>query len=124
MEILKLLFTTGPKVLGQLPKGWELLLQPPCPAVQAAIPVTGTGEIEVTVPFENESWACSAILSLGPPSRSSGPPPSVATWRTKPAARPHTPLDGPKWSGRGSKPRPRNYESERSEFGARSRPRE
>ncbi|PZF93183.1 transcriptional regulator [Micromonospora deserti] len=32
---------------------------------QARIPVTATGEIEVTVPFENESWARSALLSLG-----------------------------------------------------------
>jgi predicted DNA-binding transcriptional regulator YafY len=32
---------------------------------QARVPVTATGEIEVTVPFENESWACEAILSLG-----------------------------------------------------------
>ena len=32
---------------------------------QARVPVTATGEIEVTVPFDNEFWAVSAILSLG-----------------------------------------------------------
>lgn len=32
---------------------------------QARVPVTATGEIELTVPFEDESWACSALLSLG-----------------------------------------------------------
>lgn len=32
---------------------------------QARVPVTATGQIQVTVPFENESWACEAILSLG-----------------------------------------------------------
>jgi predicted DNA-binding transcriptional regulator YafY len=29
------------------------------------VPVTATGEIELTVPFENEGWALSALLSLG-----------------------------------------------------------
>jgi predicted DNA-binding transcriptional regulator YafY len=32
---------------------------------QAAIPLTATGEVEVTVPFESETWACEAILSMG-----------------------------------------------------------
>jgi len=32
---------------------------------QALVPVAATGEIELTVPFESESWACEAILSLG-----------------------------------------------------------
>ena len=32
---------------------------------QARVPVTATGEIELTVPFDNEFWAVSAILSLG-----------------------------------------------------------
>ncbi|WP_446214774.1 helix-turn-helix transcriptional regulator [Micromonospora sp. IBHARD004] len=32
---------------------------------QALVPVTATEEVELTVPFENESWACSALLSLG-----------------------------------------------------------
>ncbi|GAA4235668.1 putative DNA-binding transcriptional regulator YafY [Streptosporangium album] len=32
---------------------------------KARVPVTAIREIEVTVPFENESWACEAILSLG-----------------------------------------------------------
>jgi predicted DNA-binding transcriptional regulator YafY len=32
---------------------------------QARVPVTATGQINVTVPFESESWACAAILSLG-----------------------------------------------------------
>jgi predicted DNA-binding transcriptional regulator YafY len=32
---------------------------------QAAIPLTATGEVEVTVPFESETWACEAILGMG-----------------------------------------------------------
>jgi predicted DNA-binding transcriptional regulator YafY len=32
---------------------------------QAAVPVAATREVEVTVPFEDEWWACEAILSLG-----------------------------------------------------------
>jgi predicted DNA-binding transcriptional regulator YafY len=32
---------------------------------QAAIPLTATGEVEVTVPFESDTWACEAILSMG-----------------------------------------------------------
>jgi predicted DNA-binding transcriptional regulator YafY len=27
--------------------------------------VTETGDVEGTIPFENEHWACEAILSLG-----------------------------------------------------------
>ncbi|HCU51348.1 MAG TPA: hypothetical protein DGG94_16380 [Micromonosporaceae bacterium] len=32
---------------------------------QAGVPVTETGEIEMTIPFEDETWACEAILSMG-----------------------------------------------------------
>jgi predicted DNA-binding transcriptional regulator YafY len=32
---------------------------------QAAIPLTATGQVEVTVPFEHDVWAVEAILSLG-----------------------------------------------------------
>jgi predicted DNA-binding transcriptional regulator YafY len=32
---------------------------------QAGVPVTETGEVELTLPFENETWACEAILSMG-----------------------------------------------------------
>jgi predicted DNA-binding transcriptional regulator YafY len=32
---------------------------------QARVPVTATDEIELTIPFESESWACAALLGLG-----------------------------------------------------------
>jgi predicted DNA-binding transcriptional regulator YafY len=32
---------------------------------QARVPVPATEEVELTVPFESESWACAALLSLG-----------------------------------------------------------
>lgn len=32
---------------------------------QARVPVAATEEVELTVPFESESWACAAILGLG-----------------------------------------------------------
>lgn len=32
---------------------------------QARIPVAATGELELTIPFEDEFWACEAILSFG-----------------------------------------------------------
>lgn len=32
---------------------------------QDRIPVTATGRVEVTVPFEDEWWACEAVLSFG-----------------------------------------------------------
>ena len=32
---------------------------------QARVPVDAAEEVELTVPFENETWACEAILSLG-----------------------------------------------------------
>lgn len=36
---------------------------------QAKVPLTETGEVELTVPFENEHWAVEAILSLGAAAR-------------------------------------------------------
>jgi predicted DNA-binding transcriptional regulator YafY len=33
---------------------------------QARVPLTATGQVEVTVPFEDENWACEAVLSFGP----------------------------------------------------------
>jgi predicted DNA-binding transcriptional regulator YafY len=41
---------------------------------QAAIPLTATGQVEVTVPFENEVWAVEALLSLGRAVEVLGPP--------------------------------------------------
>lgn len=32
---------------------------------QSRIPLTCTSEIDITVPFESENWACAALLSLG-----------------------------------------------------------
>jgi predicted DNA-binding transcriptional regulator YafY len=32
---------------------------------QGRIPLTCTSEIDITVPFESENWACAALLSLG-----------------------------------------------------------
>jgi len=32
---------------------------------QDRIPLTSAGDVEVTVPFEDETWACEAILSMG-----------------------------------------------------------
>ena len=32
---------------------------------QARVPVDAAEEVELTVPFEDETWACEAILSLG-----------------------------------------------------------
>ena len=32
---------------------------------QHRVPVTATGEVELTVPFESGSWACSALVGLG-----------------------------------------------------------
>lgn len=37
------------------------------------VPVTATGEVELTVPFENVGWAVSALLSLGSAVRVLGP---------------------------------------------------
>jgi predicted DNA-binding transcriptional regulator YafY len=33
---------------------------------QDLIQLTATGDVEVTVPFEDETWACEAVLSFGP----------------------------------------------------------
>jgi predicted DNA-binding transcriptional regulator YafY len=41
---------------------------------QAAIPLTATGQVEVTVPFEDEVWAVEAVLSLGRAVEVLGPP--------------------------------------------------
>jgi predicted DNA-binding transcriptional regulator YafY len=32
---------------------------------QDRIPLTCTHQIDITVPFESENWACAALLSLG-----------------------------------------------------------
>jgi predicted DNA-binding transcriptional regulator YafY len=41
---------------------------------QAAIPLTATGVVELTVPFEHEDWGCEAVLSLGSAAEVLGPP--------------------------------------------------
>jgi predicted DNA-binding transcriptional regulator YafY len=41
---------------------------------QELVPLTATGTIELTVPFENDFWACAAILSLGSDAEVLGPP--------------------------------------------------
>jgi predicted DNA-binding transcriptional regulator YafY len=41
---------------------------------QAAIPVAATADVELTVPFENEEWACEAILGFGRAIEVLGPP--------------------------------------------------
>lgn len=41
---------------------------------QDRIPLTATGEVELTLPFEQECWACEAILSFGTAIEVLGPP--------------------------------------------------
>jgi predicted DNA-binding transcriptional regulator YafY len=41
---------------------------------QATIPLTATGVVELTVPFEHEDWGCEAVLSLGSAAEVLGPP--------------------------------------------------
>lgn len=41
---------------------------------QDQVPVTATGPVELTLPFEHEAWACEGILSLGAAAEVLGPP--------------------------------------------------
>ncbi|NUT33128.1 MAG: WYL domain-containing protein [Hamadaea sp.] len=41
---------------------------------QHLIPVAATGTVEVTLPFEDESWACEAVLSFGAAAEVLAPP--------------------------------------------------
>lgn len=52
---------TGRVVPGALPRLRRLVAV----SGQERVPVASTDEIELTVPFESEAWACTALLGLG-----------------------------------------------------------
>ena len=59
---------------------------------QDRIPLTCTEQIDLTIPFESENWACAACSASAKTSKSSSPPPCASVSQTKPAAqRPTTP---------------------------------
>ncbi len=53
-----------------LPRLWRVLPR----HGRQRVPMSATGEVELTVPFEEESWACEALLSMGGAVEVLGPP--------------------------------------------------